>query len=156
MWADLPARIVIPMKADYDLKRFLDAQQPVYSQALAEIKNGRKQSHWMWFIFPQVSGLGYSEMARFYAIHNLEEARAYLEHPVLGSRLMEVSNALLGIVGKTANQILGSPDDLKLRSCMTLFSLPKNTSPVFQAVLDKYFNGLMDPRTLERVQAREG
>ncbi|GAB3909246.1 DUF1810 domain-containing protein [Larkinella knui] len=144
------------MKADYDLKRFLDAQQPVYSQALTEIKNGRKQGHWMWYIFPQLSGLGYSEMARFYAIHNLKEALAYLDHPVLGSRLLEISNALLGVVGKTANQILGSPDDLKLRSSMTLFGLSKNTNPVFQAVLDKYFNGLMDPRTVELVRAREG
>ncbi|RCR67478.1 DUF1810 domain-containing protein [Larkinella punicea] len=144
------------MKADDNLKRFLDAQQPVYFQALSEIKNGRKQSHWMWFIFPQLAGLGFSEMARFYAIHNLEEARAYLEHPVLGDRLLEISNALLGVVGKTANQILGSPDDLKLRSSMTLFSLPKNTNPVFQAVLDKYFDGLMDLRTIELVRASEG
>lgn len=141
------------MKADYDLKRFLDAQQAVYHRALAEIKNGSKQSHWMWYIFPQILGLGYSETARFYAIHNLEEARAYLEHPILGSRLIDVSNALLGIVGKTANQILGSPDELKLRSSMTLFSLVNKADPVFQAVLDKYFNGLVDQRTVELLQA---
>lgn len=140
------------MNADYDLKRFLDAQQSVYPRALAEIKNGHKQSHWMWYIFPQLLGLGYSETARFYAIHNLEEARAYLEHPVLGSRLIEISNALLGIVGKTASQILGSPDDLKLRSSMTLFRLVNNTDPVFQAVLDQYFTGQVDQRTIELVQ----
>ncbi len=121
------------MKADDNLKRFLDAQQPVYFQALNEIKIGRKQGHWMWFIFPQLSGLGFSEMARFYAIHNLEEARAYLDHPVLGSRLIEISNALLGIVGKTANQMLGSPDDLKLRSQYDLIQFAEKHQPGISA-----------------------
>lgn len=136
------------MKAENKLTRFLDAQETDYNRALAEIKNGRKQSHWMWYIFPQISGLGFSETARFYAIENLQEAQAYLEHPVLGKRLVEIANALLRIDGKTATQILGSPDDLKLRSSMTLFSLINNTDPVFQAVLDKFFAGQADSKTL--------
>ncbi|GAB3330263.1 DUF1810 domain-containing protein [Larkinella ripae] len=141
------------METDHTLPRFLDAQQADYQQALAEIKKGRKQSHWMWYIFPQIAGLGFSETARFYAIRHLEEARAYLEHPVLGRRLVEISHALLEHDGKTARQILGSPDDLKLRSSMTLFGLLEKTDPVFQAVLDKYFDGLKDERTVELVQA---
>lgn len=139
------------MKAANNLSRFLDAQETDYNRALAEIKNGRKQSHWMWYIFPQISGLGFSETARFYAIDDLEEARLYLDHPVLGKRLIDISRALLQIEGKTANQILGSPDDLKLRSSMTLFSLLENADPVFQTVLDKYFAGLADQRTVALV-----
>ncbi|MFD1143564.1 DUF1810 domain-containing protein [Larkinella insperata] len=139
------------MEAESNLKRFLDAQQTDYRRALAEIKTGRKQSHWMWYIFPQISGLGLSGTARFYAIQDLNEARAYLEHPVLGSRLIEIANALLEIEGKTAYQIMGTPDDLKLRSSMTLFSLLEQTDPVFQAVLDKFFDGLPDQRTVELV-----
>ncbi|WP_420151564.1 DUF1810 domain-containing protein [Spirosoma sp.] len=137
------------MKAAYDLKRFIEAQQHDYSRALAEIRNGRKQSHWMWYIFPQISGLGFSEMAKFYAIANLQEASAYLAHPVLGSRLIEITTALLNIHGKTANQIMGSPDDLKLRSSMTLFSLVNNADPVFQAVLAKFFDNSPDPKTVD-------
>ncbi|MGA0557379.1 DUF1810 domain-containing protein [Larkinella sp. VNQ87] len=140
------------MNADDDLNRFLEAQQTVYDRALAEIQQGRKQSHWMWYIFPQIAGLGLSETARFYAIRNLEEARAYLEHPVLGQRLIEISTAFLTLEGKTAHQILGYPDELKLRSSMTLFAVPDNTHPVFQAVLDHFFDGIPDPQTLERIQ----
>ncbi|GAB3883253.1 DUF1810 domain-containing protein [Spirosoma agri] len=139
------------MTADINLKRFVDAQFSDYQRALAEIRNGRKQSHWMWYIFPQIAGLGFSETARFYALNDRQEARDYLAHPVLGSRLIEISNALLGIEGKTANQILGSPDDLKLRSSMTLFSALENTNPVFQAVLDKFFNGQPDQKTLSLI-----
>lgn len=135
------------MIAETNLKRFLDAQATDYDRALAEIKNGHKQSHWMWYIFPQIAGLGVSETARFYAIKDLQEAHAYLEHPVLGSRLIEISKALLGVEGKTANQILGSIDELKLRSSMTLFSALTNTNPVFQAVIDKFFDGQDDPKT---------
>ena len=135
------------MTAESNLKRFLDAQATDYDRALAEIKTGRKQSHWMWYIFPQITGLGVSETARFYAIKDLQEAQDYLQHPVLGSRLIEISKALLGIEGKTANQILGSIDELKLRSSMTLFSALTNTNPVFQAVLDKLFDGQDDPKT---------
>ncbi|GAB4026612.1 DUF1810 domain-containing protein [Spirosoma koreense] len=140
------------MNSDDTLSRFLDAQTADYQRALAEIRNGRKQSHWMWYIFPQISGLGFSETAKYYAIRDMDEARAFLDHPVLGKRLIGIANALLGIEGKTATQILGSPDDLKLRSCMTLFNLLEPTDPVFQAVLDKYFTGLPDPQTLDRVQ----
>ena len=136
------------MMPETNLKRFLDAQANDYTRAFAEIKQGRKQSHWMWYIFPQLSGLGFSDMARFYAIKDLQEASDYLTHPVLGSRLIEIASALLGIEGKTANQVMGNPDDLKLRSSMTLFSLVPGADPVFQAVLDKYFSGLPDPKTL--------
>ncbi|MGI9055909.1 MAG: DUF1810 domain-containing protein [Pyrinomonadaceae bacterium] len=134
-----------------DLKRFLDAQENDFEHALAEIRRGRKQSHWMWYIFPQIAGLGFSETSRFYAIKNKEEAELYLAHPVLGARLVEISEALLEIEGKTANQIFGSPDDMKLKSSMTLFGALKNTNPVFQSVLDEYFNGTSDPRTLQLI-----
>ena len=134
-----------------DLKRFLDAQENDYRHALAEIKNGRKQSHWMWYIFPQIAGLGSSETSRFYAIKDLAEAELYLSHPVLGARLIEISEVLLEIEGKTANQIFGSPDDVKLKSCMTLFGSLENAHPVFQRVLDKYFNGTKDQRTLDLI-----
>jgi len=140
------------MKLENDLGRFLTAQEQDYSRALAEIKQGRKQSHWMWYIFPQISGLGFSETAKFYAIKNLQEATDYLKHPVLGQRLVEISNALLAVSGKTANQILGSPDDLKLRSSMTLFSLVDNTNPVFQAVLNTFYNGSPDQKTVDLVK----
>jgi uncharacterized protein (DUF1810 family) len=134
-----------------DLKRFLDAQENDFERALAEIKRGRKQSHWMWYIFPQIAGLGSSETSRFYAVKTLAEAELYLAHPVLGARLVEISEALLEIEGKTANQIFGSPDDMKLKSSMTLFGALKNTNPIFQSVLDKYFNGTNDLRTLQLI-----
>lgn len=140
------------MTADTNLNRFLAAQDGDYTRALSEIKRGKKQSHWMWYIFPQIAGLGFSETARFYAIKDLTEASAYLQHLVLGPRLIEISTALLQIEGKTANQILGSPDDLKLRSSMTLFNLVANAGPVFQAVLTKYFNGTPDQKTLDLVK----
>ena len=134
-----------------DLKRFLDAQANDFERALAEIKRGRKQSHWMWYIFPQILGLGSSETSRFYAVKDRAEAELYLAHPVLGARLVEISEALLEIEGKTANQIFGSPDDVKLKSSMTLFGALKNTNPIFQSVLDKYFNGTNDLRTLQLI-----
>lgn len=134
-----------------DLKRFLDAQENDFERALAEIKRGRKQSHWMWYIFPQIAGLGSSETSRFYAVKDRAEAELYLAHPVLGARLVEISEALLEIEGKTANQIFGSPDDMKLKSSMTLFGALKNTNPVFQSVLDEYFNGTNDLRTLQLI-----
>jgi len=136
------------MKRKADLEKFLEAQEKDYSIALAEIKNGRKQSHWIWYIFPQIAGLGFSGTSAFYAIEDLQHASDYLQHPVLGSRLIEVSRSILGIEGKTARQILGSPDDLKLRSSMTLFSLADQSDPVFAAVLDKYFEGKPDPKTI--------
>jgi uncharacterized protein (DUF1810 family) len=134
-----------------DLKRFLDAQANDFERALAEIRRGRKQSHWMWYIFPQIAGLGFSETSKFYAIKDKAEAQLYLAHPVLGARLVEISKALLEIEGKTANQIFGSPDDVKLKSSMTLFGALDDTNPVFQKVLDKYFDGAKDGRTLEQI-----
>lgn len=136
------------MTAPHNLQRFTDAQEGVFQRALKEIKNGRKQSHWMWFIFPQVAGLGFSETTKFYAIRDMVEAELYLHHPVLGSRLIEISQALLDVEGKTVNQIFGSPDDLKLKSCMTLFSLLPDANPVFDSVIKKYYNGAKDGRTL--------
>ncbi|WP_428663341.1 DUF1810 domain-containing protein [Runella sp.] len=140
------------MNAEDNLHRFLEAQDNDYPRALAEIKKGRKQGHWIWYIFPQISGLGFSATTQFYAIKDLQEAEAYLQHPVLGSRLIEISEALLSVEGKTANQILGNPDDLKVRSSMTLFSLLPKTNPIFQAVLDKFFNSIQDPRTLSSIE----
>lgn len=143
------------MTAKYNLKRFLDAQESKFQSALNEVKNGRKQSHWMWFIFPQIQGLGFSETSKFYAIKDIEEARLYLEHFVLGSRLIEISKALLAVEGRTANQIFGSPDDLKLKSCMTLFSSIQNTNPIFETVLKKYFNGTKDQKTIQIIQSQK-
>ncbi|MCA8830425.1 DUF1810 domain-containing protein [Hymenobacter pini] len=132
-----------------NLQRFLDAQQRDYATALGEIKGGRKRSHWMWYIFPQVQGLGYSETARFYAIQSQQEAQAYLQHPVLGPRLQEISAALLTLESNDATRIMGSPDDVKLKSSMTLFAALENTNPVFQRVLDKFFDSEQDTKTLQ-------
>ncbi|MGN6616253.1 MAG: DUF1810 domain-containing protein, partial [Ilyomonas sp.] len=122
-----------------NLKRFIDAQETSYQTALSEIKNGRKRSHWMWYIFPQIQGLGFSQTSRYYAIKNLNEAEDFLQHPLLGKRLVEISNELLKLPSGNATSIFGNPDDLKLRSCMTLFAAVPNADPVFQSVLDKYF-----------------
>jgi len=130
------------------LARFLEAQNHTYLKALEEITSGKKTSHWMWYIFPQLKGLGKSDMATFYGVENLQEAEEYLAHPVLGKHLMAISEALLKIDGKSANDIFGSPDDLKLRSSMTLFATADETNPVFRAVLDKYFDGVPDEKTL--------
>lgn len=137
------------MTNENGLERFLDAQREDYAIALSEIKRGRKQSHWMWYIFPQIDGLGFSSTAKFYAIKDKQEAEKYLAHPVLGKRLIEISNALIEIERKTANQIFGSPDDVKLKSSMTLFGAFDETNPVFQKVLNKYFDGAKDARTLK-------
>jgi uncharacterized protein (DUF1810 family) len=137
------------MTKEHDLERFLAAQKDSYQKALAEIRSGRKRSHWMWYVFPQIAGLGFSTTSKFYAIRDIGEAESYLAHPTLGTRLIEISNALLETEDKTANQIFGSPDDVKLKSSMTLFGALGNTDPVFQRVLDKYFNGTKDQRTLE-------
>lgn len=139
------------MSNDPSLKRFVDAQARDYHIALTEIRGGQKRSHWMWYIFPQVAGLGYSEMAKRFAIKDLPEATAYLEHPVLGPRLMEISHALLQLPGNNATAVMGSPDDLKLRSSMTLFSLVPGADPVFEAVLNKYFNGEKDKATMQLI-----
>lgn len=130
------------------LKRFEAAQESTYNEALREISNGRKTSHWMWYIFPQLLGLGHSETARFYGIKDLDEARRYLQHPVLGERLIRISQVLAELKGKTAHEIFGSPDDMKLKSCMTLFTLVPDAHPVFQQILDQYFEGKRDERTV--------
>ncbi|RZJ66291.1 MAG: DUF1810 domain-containing protein [Flavobacterium sp.] len=131
------------------LQKFLDAQNQLYLTALKEIRSGKKESHWMWFIFPQIDGLGKSETARFYAIKNLEEAQKYYAHPILGDHLVQVSSELLSLDGLSAADIFGYPDDLKLRSSMTLFANVPNSSNVFQQVLDRYFDGMADIKTLE-------
>lgn len=137
------------MTDNNELIKFLDAQNQVYLKALSEIKNGKKETHWMWYIFPQIKGLGSSETAQYYAIKDLNEATAYLQHPILGKHQIEISEELLNLNEKTATQIFGTPDDMKLRSSMTLFANVKNTNPVFAKVLDKYFNGLADDLTLQ-------
>ena len=136
------------MKNAYDLSRFADAHRQDYPRALAEIRNGRKQSHWMWYIFPQIRGLGISSTSQFYAIQSLDEAKAFLEHPYLGENLLEISQALLLLDTNHARTVFGSPDDMKLRSSMTLFRQAAPDQPVFQAVLDKYFDGIPDAITL--------
>jgi uncharacterized protein (DUF1810 family) len=134
-----------------DLERFVGAQRDVYDDALAELRAGRKRSHWMWFVFPQIAGLGRTATAQRYAVADLAEARAYLAHPVLGPRLTECAEALLAVPGRTADQILGTPDDLKLRSSMTLFAHAAEDPAVFRAVLDRYYGGEDDPLTLQRL-----
>lgn len=129
------------MKNSEELRRFEDAQNGVYTSALAEIRSGRKRGHWMWFIFPQIYGLGSSDMARYYAIRNKAEAVDYLQHPLLGRRLVEISEELLKLGTNNAEEVFGTIDALKLRSCMTLFSLLEETNPVFGKVIDKFFDG---------------
>jgi len=131
-----------------DLKRFLDAQQRDYELAFAEVRAGRKRSHWMWYIFPQVKGLGFSSTSKYYGINGLKEADAYLRHPVLGQRLINVCLALLDLNVNDANLVFGGPDDLKLKSSMTLFAAVPGSNIVFQQVLDKFFQGKADPHTL--------
>jgi uncharacterized protein (DUF1810 family) len=142
------------MADSFDLRRFVDAQASVYATALAELRAGAKRSHWMWFIFPQIAGLGVSPMAQRYAIGSPEEARAYLAHPLLGLRLCECTEAVNAVHDRSAHQIFGSPDDLKFRSSMTLFREAAPDEPLFQAALDKYFGGAPDATTLERLAAR--
>ena len=129
------------------LDRFVQAQDGVYDDALAELTAGRKRTHWMWFVFPQIAGLGSSPTAQRYAIRSLDEARAYLAHPVLGPRLRECAQALLAVPGRPAHEILGHPDDMKLRSSMTLFARAADEPALFEAVLDRFYDG-PDPHTL--------
>jgi uncharacterized protein (DUF1810 family) len=133
------------------LDRFVDAQDGVYERALGELRAGRKTSHWMWFVFPQIAGLGFSAMAQRYEIDSLAEARDYLAHPVLGPRLRECAEAVADIDGRSAEQIFGGIDAVKLRSSMTLFHRAAPDEPVFARVLDKYFDATPDPATDERV-----
>jgi uncharacterized protein (DUF1810 family) len=132
----------------YALNRFVQAQESIYAQALTEIRSGRKQSHWMWYVFPQFRGLGYSSTSKRYAIQSLAEAKAYLDHPVLGTRLKECAEAVLQVEGQSAYEIFGSPDDAKLKSCATLFAYISPDASVFHRLLDKYFQGTPDERTL--------
>ena len=136
------------MESKSSLTRFLDAQAGNYADALAEIKSGRKRTHWMWYVFPQIQGLGLSETARFYAIKDRREAQEYLAHPVLGPRLVDISTVLLGLKSNDAHAIFGSPDDMKLKSSMTLFAALPGAPPVFQQVLDKFYGGARDEKTL--------
>ena len=135
-----------------DLDRFVTAQEGEYERALAELRSGRKRSHWMWYVFPQIRGLGSSPTSRHFAIQGREEAAAYLAHPVLGPRLVACAEALLGIEGRSAREILGSPDDLKLRSCATLFAHVAPPGSVFERLLARYFEGRPDPATLQLLE----
>ena len=137
----------------FDLDRFVRAQDGTFATALVEIRGGRKRSHWMWFVLPQIAGLGFSAMSQRYAIQGVAEAQAYLEHRVLGPRLLECVEALLTVAGRSAHEIFGSPDDLKLQSCATLFVQVTPPGSVFERLLEKYFAGERDPRTLELLQA---
>ncbi|WP_017496747.1 DUF1810 domain-containing protein [Flavobacterium sp. WG21] len=136
-----------------DLMRFLDAQNKLYLTALSEIKKGKKETHWMWFIFPQIKGLGKSDTANYYAINDLKEATEFLEHPILGKHLIEISELFLTFKRKSADGILGDLDARKLRSSMTLFALVENTNPVFQEILDAFFSGETDPLTLSIINS---
>jgi uncharacterized protein (DUF1810 family) len=138
----------VPRRVPEDLTRFVLAQEADYETALSEIRSGRKRSHWMWYIFPQYEGLGSSAMSRRYAIRSLAEAEAYLMHPVLGPRLVECAEAVVSVEGRSAFEIFGSPDDMKLRSCATLFATVSPPGSVFERLLDKYFRGGRDAETL--------
>lgn len=135
----------------YNLDRYIEAQRGLFEQACSELRRGRKTGHWMWFIFPQIAGLGFSAMSQRYAIGSLDEARAYLAHPVLGARLREICGIVLGIEDRGAEEIFGYPDDMKLRSSMTLFARAAGDGEVFAEVLRKYFGGVEDERTLELI-----
>jgi len=145
------------MAADpFDLERFVDAQRTTYERARAELLAGRKRTHWMWFIFPQLEGLGRSATAQHYAIRSLDEARAYLEHPILGPRLVECTEIVNRIDGKSAYEIFGTPDDLKFRSSVTLFVQVARDQPVFEQALAKYFDAVPDPLTIELLSRVRG
>jgi len=131
------------------LDKFITAQESTYPKAQHELEAGRKTSHWMWYIFPQLAGLGSSETSKYYSLANLKEAELYLRHPVLGARLVSMANILLKLPGRHAHEIFGSPDDMKLKSCMTLFSLVPGSDPSFSKVLEKYFDGQKDHKTLK-------
>jgi len=137
----------------FDLERFVRAQEADYVGALAEIRSGRKRSHWMWYVFPQFAGLGLSAMSQRYAINSLAEARAYLAHPILGPRLIEIADAVLNVQGCTAREIFGSPDDLKLSSSATLFALVSPADSVFQRIIDKYSDGSCDEQAVALVRS---
>lgn len=140
------------MQATFDLERFVRAQAPVYDAVIAELRAGRKRSHWMWFVFPQLAGLGRSEMAQRYALASRDEAAAYLAHPVLGDRLRQCAALVLAAPGATVEQLFGHPDNMKFHSSMTLFAAVSGADPVFSQNLDKYFGGAPDTLTLSRLK----
>ena len=139
----------------FDLRRFVDAQDRVYDTVLAELRTGAKRSHWIWFVFPQLRGLGHSTTAQHYGISSLDEARAYLAHPVLGPRLRECTRLVAAIEGRSVDQIFGWPDNLKVRSSMTLFSHATDDNGDFRAVLDKFYAGEDDPATVELLRTEQ-
>jgi uncharacterized protein (DUF1810 family) len=136
----------------FDLSRFLNAHEANYKHALSEIRGGQKRTHWMWYIFPQMDGLAFSSMSLHYSIKSIEEAQAYLNHPVLGSRLVECAEAVVEVEGLSIAQILGAPDDLKLRSCATLFASVSPSGSVFDRILEKYYHGVRDDKTLHLLE----
>src|SRR5262245_45430053 len=139
------------MDDPYNLNRFVEAQNPVYDQVCSELRQGRKWGHWMWFVFPQIKGLGYSPTSKKFAISSLEEARAYLQHPILGPRLIECTTLVNNTVDLNIHEIFGSPDNLKFHSCMTLFARATSDNPIFEDALQKFFRGQYDALTLERL-----
>jgi uncharacterized protein (DUF1810 family) len=143
------------MDDPHDLRRFVVAQEGHYQRALLEVRAGEKRSHWMWFVFPQFDGLGHSPMSQRYSIKSIAEAKAYLHHPILGPRLVECCEAVLGVKGRSANEIFGFPDDGKLRSCATLFAEVSSPESVFERVLHIYYEGVPDPVTLHAVSSRK-
>jgi uncharacterized protein (DUF1810 family) len=136
----------------FDLSRFVTAQEDNYQEALSEIRAGQKRTHWMWFIFPQIDGLAFSSMSKRYSIKSIEEAQAYLKHLVLGLRLLECAEAVMGVEGRTITEIFGSPDDLKLKSCATLFAAVSPPGSVFERILEKYYHGKRDDKTLQLLE----
>ena len=140
------------MDDPYDLSRFVEAQQNDYERALAEIADGRKRTHWMWYIFPQIDGLGFSSISRHFAIKSIDEAKAYIDHPVLGPRLLKCAEAALAVEGRSATEIFGSPDNLKLKSCATLFAQVQPAGSVFDRLLAKYYMGARDEKTLTQLK----
>lgn len=143
------------MQDTYNLQRFVDAQAPVFDRVLTELRQGQKQSHWMWFVFPQISGLGRSETARHFALSGLDEARAYLQHPLLGPRLEQCAQIIAPQMQRSARQLFGTPDDLKLHSSMTLFAVAAPDKPVFEAVLAAFFNEERDSATLNQLNLQQ-
>ena len=154
--SDVALRLRCSVDDPYDLTRFVEGQESVYARALGEIRAGRKRSHWMWYVFPQFAGLGFSATSRRYAIRSAAEAESYLRHPTLGPRLIECCEAVLGVESRTAHDIFGSPDDLKLRSCVTLFAEVAPKGSVFERVLEKYFEGARDEQTFRLMGIARG
>lgn len=144
------------MSYGYNLNRFLVAQENDFHCALEEIRNGEKRSHWMWYIFPQLEGLGFSATSRIYSIKSMDEAVSYLNHPILGNRLVEITSALLSVKGRSAESIFGFPDFMKIKSCMTLFESVSEENSIFKQVLDQYFGGEKDPKTLQLISHLKG